>query len=185
MTMYTLLISRQLLFERIEWATKEDLIRYLKESGIPCKCKERKAALVTKALASIETELDMERIAKYVYLASWQVREVVDISKEELTELVKAGKLIVDKRYRSNQGQGKGYLFRADKVMDYIDPSRPFKNSQPLNGSPSMSAWEFSRVTGRPLPEVLHDMTDGSIPYEWIDGDRRIPFSYLYPTLYK
>ena len=49
MTMYTLLISRQLLFERIEWATKEDLIRYLKESGIPCKCKERKAALVTKA----------------------------------------------------------------------------------------------------------------------------------------
>ena len=59
MTMYTLLISRQLLFERIEWATKEDLIRYLKESGIPCKCKERKAALVTKALASIETELDM------------------------------------------------------------------------------------------------------------------------------
>ena len=185
MTMYTLLISRQLLFERIEWATKEDLIRYLKESGIPCKCKERKAALVTKALASIETELDMERIAKYVYLASWQVREVVDISKEELTELVKTGKLIVDKRYRSNQRQGNGYLFRADKVMVYIDPSRPFKNSQPLNGSPSMSAWELSCVTGRPLPEVLHDMRDGSIPYEWIDADRRIPFSYLYPTLYK
>ena len=48
-----------------------------------------------------------------------------------------------------------------------------------------LTAWELSCVTGRPLPEALRGMKNGSIPYEWVDGERKIPYSYLYPTLYK
>ncbi len=48
-----------------------------------------------------------------------------------------------------------------------------------------LTAWEFSCVTGRPLPEVLRGMKNGSIPCKWVDGERKIPYSYLYPTLYK
>lgn len=178
-------VSEKILYQRIKKAPKANLAQYLKESCIPCKSKDKKDDLLAKVFLNLRSEFDMERLSKYIYLTSMDVQEILEISPEEMTRLVKSRRLIVDGHYRSNYGQGKGYLFRADKVMDYIDPSRPLKNRQPLNDHPSMAPWEFSRVTGRPLPEVLHDMRDGSIPYEWIDGDRRIPFSYLYPTLYK
>ena len=31
-----------------------------------------------------------------------------------------------------------------------------------------LTAWELSCVTGRPLPEVLRGMKNGSIPYECV-----------------
>lgn len=51
------------------------------------------------------------------------------------------------------------------------------------NNGHGLSPWEFACVSGRPLPDIQADMRNGKIPYEWIDGERRIPFSFLYPTL--
>jgi hypothetical protein len=47
----------------------------------------------------------------------------------------------------------------------------------------TITAYEFSLITGRPLPDVLKDLREGKIPYIWTDEGRMIPLSFLYPDL--
>lgn len=48
-----------------------------------------------------------------------------------------------------------------------------------------VTAFELSQITGRSLPDVLKDLREHKIPYIWTEEGRGIPFSYLYPELYK
>ena len=43
-----------------------------------------------------------------------------------------------------------------------------------------VSAFELSRVTGRPLPVILKDLRDDRLIYQWKDGTRLIPLSQFY-----
>lgn len=55
----------------------------------------------------------------------------------------------------------------------------------PEDGPQGLTAREYAQVSGRPLPEILMEMRLGNLPYQWVNGERKIPYSYLYPTLYK
>lgn len=48
-----------------------------------------------------------------------------------------------------------------------------------------VTAYELSQITGRPLPDILKDLRNSTIKYQWIDGNRKIPLSQFYPTLMK
>ena len=44
-----------------------------------------------------------------------------------------------------------------------------------------VSAYEWAYIAGRPLPDVLRDLKDGTILYQWMNGKREIPLSQFYP----
>ena len=46
-----------------------------------------------------------------------------------------------------------------------------------------LTAYELSCITGRPLPDILHDLRTGRIPYLYQDGERLISSKWLYPEL--
>lgn len=43
-----------------------------------------------------------------------------------------------------------------------------------------VNAYELSCITGRPLPNILEDLRDNKLIYQWIDGTRQIPLSQFY-----
>ena len=45
----------------------------------------------------------------------------------------------------------------------------------PEDGPQGLTAREYAQVSGRPLP--------GNLPYQWVNGERVLPFSSLYPDL--
>lgn len=43
-----------------------------------------------------------------------------------------------------------------------------------------VSAYQLSCITGRPLPNILEDLRDNKLIYQWVDGTRQIPLSQFY-----